>query len=212
MPLLYSQKKGSVQIAVWKIEETTDELWEQVDCSVKSSYETAVARFGSVQREREWLASRLLLSTVTGRPAHMAHTESGKPFLTDSTQHISLSHTKEYAAVAISDTQDIGVDIEQYSPRVQRVSKRFLHPQEQPLPFKGDLTWGLLLYWSAKESIYKCMEHPDADFRNILIHSFTPSEAGRFHAESLSEHTPCQFNISYVIGQNFVLTCAQSAD
>ena len=61
-----------------------------------------------------------------------------------------------------------GIDIEQYAQRVHKVSDRYIRSDEQTEPYQDDMTWGLLLHWSAKEAVFKRMENADADLRNSV--------------------------------------------
>ena len=47
-----------------------------------------------------------------------------------------------------------GIDIEQYAQRVHKVSDRYIRSDEQTEPYQGDMTWGLLLHWSAKRKLF----------------------------------------------------------
>jgi phosphopantetheinyl transferase (holo-ACP synthase) len=64
--------------------------------------------------------------------------------------HISVSHTRGYAALLLSDDCRVGVDIEYRSDRVERIASRFIRPDE-----RAETTDEKLLLWSAKEAVYK---------------------------------------------------------
>lgn len=75
----------------------------------------------------------------------------------------------------LSPASAVGIDIERYSSRVDRVASRFLRDDEVVLPFRGETLWSLLLHWSAKETVYKCMENPDAtSVSSVFPVSFLP--------------------------------------
>lgn len=103
-------------------------------------------------RQRERQAVQLLLTSMMGGDHSFTidHEPSGKPFLTPLTANLSISHTRGYAVLLISDDSRVGVDIEYRSNRVERIASRFIRPDE-----KAGTTDEKLLLWSAKETIYK---------------------------------------------------------
>ena len=104
---------------------------------------------------------------------------SGKPYLADNSYFISISHTKGYVAVILSEEKPVGIDIEQYSRRVHKVAHKYMREDEQFVPYGEDDTWSLLLHWSAKEVMFKCMNTPEVDFREHLhIEPFTTEQQG----------------------------------
>ena len=209
MGLFLLHNDSFLQIGVWKINETIEELWNLTPNSVKTCYQKELAKFTSQRRQQEWLSARLLLTLLLNKPAVVEYKKDGKPYLKNSPLNISISHTKGYVAVAIC-KQSIGIDIEQYNTRIHHISERFLHPDEHPLPYAGNDTWGLLLYWSAKESVYKCMEHPNPDFRKLRLEDFIPASKGNTYMEELASGQQKKFNVNYLIAKDFVLTWAKT--
>ena len=80
----------------------------------------------------------------------------------------------------------VGIDIEQYAQRVHKVCDRYVRPDEQVESYRGDITWGLLLHWSAKEAVFKRMENADADLRKLRLTHFIPQEEGTFRVRGVS--------------------------
>lgn len=72
----------------------------------------------------------------------IGYSSEGKPFLTDDSFFISISHTKGYVAVILNPKTPVGIDIEQYGKRVHKVFDRFIRPDEQVEAYQGDTTWG----------------------------------------------------------------------
>ena len=83
-------------------------------------------RFSAEKRKQEWLAVRVLLKELCGEEKGIAYLPSGKPYLEDGSAFVSFSHTSGYVAVALHPSAEVGVDIEQYGTRVQRVASRFI--------------------------------------------------------------------------------------
>ncbi len=135
-----------------------------------------ISEEASTPRERERLAVRHLLHSMTGdETADIGHEPSGKPFL-DTTgtasqdTSLSISHTKGYAALLLSDDGDVGIDIEYRSDRVERIAERFIRPDE-PV----GTTLEKLLLWSAKETVYKLFSADKLMFFDMRLLSFEES-------------------------------------
>ena len=148
MPLYRKYKQGDLTVAVWKVDETVEQLRSMFHQF--SIYEAGYARFSAEKRKQEWLAVRVLLKEMLGEEKEISYHPSGKPFLKDNSLHISFSHTNGYVAVALHPSAEVGVDIEQYGHRVQRVASRFIREDEKVSIASGDEIYGLLLHWSAK--------------------------------------------------------------
>ena len=111
----------------------------------------------------EWLSVRVLLYFMLKEDKQIGYSSEGKPFLTDDSFFISISHTKGYVAVILNPKTPVGIDIEQYGKRVHKVFDRFIRPDEQVEAYQGDTTWGGLLHWSAKETVRRQSAVPSAD-------------------------------------------------
>lgn len=204
MPLFLQHKEEAFQWAVWKMEESVEELLSIFP--QKDFYEREIVSFVSSHRQQEWLSARVLLYTLLGEEKEIAYELSGKPYLSDHSYFISISHTKGYVAIILSQKSAVGIDIEYYGQRVHKVASRFIRSDEMPGSYQGDDTWGLLLHWSAKEAIYKCLEEVDADLCNLRIESFLPTKQGTFQAQEYWSTQQRELSVSYYIHPDFVLT------
>jgi phosphopantetheinyl transferase len=178
-------------------------------------YREEVSHFTATERRRERLAVRLLLhELLPDNTPQIAYYESGKPYLTESPHTISISHTRGYVAVIIGlQGQEVGIDIEQYSLRVHRLASRYMHPDELVAADGGTDTWSLLLHWSAKETLFKCLNTDEVDFREHLhILPFTRSEQGTLQAFETRTPDRLHFTIGYQLHPDFVLTFSQCPD
>ena len=148
------------------------------------------------------------LFTLLGEEKEIAYHSSGKPYLADNTASISISHTRGYVSVIIGEPgKEVGIDIEQYGERVHKVAHKYMRADEIVSSYQGTDTWSLLLHWSAKEVMFKCMNTPEVDFREHLhIFPFAVSEKGDFSAEEYRTPEQRKFHIHYILHQDFVLT------
>lgn len=191
---------------IWKADESLDELLDLLPHP--EQYAPGMQRFAAEHRRREWLAVRVLLYVLTGEEKEIAYTPAGKPFLVDGTASISISHTRGYVAVLLGRrNREVGIDIEQYGERVRKVASRFMREDEVPASFRDTDTWSLLLHWSAKETMFKCMNTSEVDFRKHLrIFPFPIAEQGIFSAREYRTAENRHFTIHYYLFPDFVLT------
>lgn len=150
---------------MWQVTETMEDLLAMLPDEGHELYEEAQQRFSSPKRRQEFIAVRVLLYQMQPG-AVIGYYDNGKPYLVHSCRRISISHTAGYVAVMLSDSGEVGVDIEQYGERVCRVASRFVNERE---PVSG--VWEQLLLWSAKETVYKMMNCREVDFREHLLSS-----------------------------------------
>ncbi len=142
------------RLLLWKMEEPADELLSRFS-ALREAYAAEISSYKSPKRVQEYLSVRMLLRIALGYEAKIDHDQQGKPFLPDEPNvRISISHTKNYAALYVSHHREVGVDIEQMSDRILRVKSKFLCEQELSLIDEMDKVQ-LLLCWSAKEALYK---------------------------------------------------------
>ena len=127
MPLL--MKHTDPLWGIWKIEESSEVLLSLL--RNREEYLPQLELIRAEQRRREWLACRVLLQEITGGPACIAYRPNGAPYLSGSSLHISISHTKGYAAVLLQDRPAVGIDIEYRSERVSKIRIRFMNQEEE---------------------------------------------------------------------------------
>lgn len=207
MPILQHNKTDNYEWAIWQISESEEELLSQIK-NFYPAYDIQLQRFTAPHRRLEWLATRALLSTLIPQTPEVVYNINGKPYLSDNSYYISISHTKGYAAVILSKTSIVGIDIEQYGRRVERVTSHFMNSNEKPGLYKGDRIWSLLLHWSAKETVFKCLEEQE-DFdlvESITIYPFEVKEEGSFTAKENLTPSKNRFEIKYQLANEYVMT------
>lgn len=205
MSLLRKYKEDTYQWGIWKTEESTEELLSLLPDSKR--YEQQLSRFSSPRRKLEWLSVRVLLYQLLGEEKRIEYAPSGKPRLADSSYFISISHTRGYVAVILSSVSEVGVDIEQYGLKVHKVAHKYMRADEIPSEYQETNTWSLLLHWSAKEVMFKCMDTSEVDFREHLrVSPFQVCEYGEFLAEEYRTDQKKKFIIRYLLHPDFVMT------
>lgn len=188
MPLFYQQDiNETTRIGVWQIRETESYFLEKVPLSREITHP---------HKRLQHLAGRYLLQSLfPDFPYELIKiADTKKPYLEDEAYHFSISHCGNLAAALVSRTERVGVDVEEATPRIERVLQKFLHPDElnwlnqqrsdNPLqPFtNGDNQQYLLptLLWSAKESVYKWYGSGQVDFsEHIRLDPFSLMQKGK---------------------------------
>lgn len=203
MPLLQKHKDADSLWGIWQMSEAYEDLCASLPSVMVAEAES---RFQAPHRRQEWLSVRALLRELAGEDCEILYRPSGKPYLLDASTFISISHTRGYVAVILG-RKPVGIDIEQYGSRVHKVASRFMRADELAAPFEGDDTWSLLLHWSAKETMFKCLDTMEVDFQEHLrIFPFTPLHQGVFHAREYKTASRRTFFIHYLLHPDFVLT------
>ena len=83
-----------------------------------------------------------------------------------------------------------------------------MRDDELASPYQESSIASLLLHWSAKEAIYKCMEiQEEVDFKEHLrIFPFEVKEEGTFQAQEYRSPRQHPYTVSYRLHPDFVLT------
>lgn len=176
MPLQRKLCWDSVDVWVWKITETADELSLLVP-SEQACY--ARETFASEVRRAEWLAVRAIVAQQLGDKACVVYDVAGKPSIEGAPGYISVSHTKGYAAVAFSRECEVGVDVELLSRDVLPVAARFMHVESLDLLPSVKRNRVALVNWCAKEALFKITGDLGGNFKdNISVGEFGEGETG----------------------------------
>lgn len=123
---------------------------------------------GRTRTEREHVAVGDIIARFFGVDARIGHRDTGAPYLVGREDiSLTVSHSRDYAAVAFSAERTIGVDIEQWREQLVRVAPRVLSESEMAIyGVSSDL---LLRAWTIKEALYKAALTPGLDFRRDIM-------------------------------------------
>lgn len=210
MPLYTRHREDDLIIGIWNICETTDTL-----CALFENpgwYKDMVtSQFRNGKRQKERLAVRALCKELTGTEISIGYHPSGRPFVTDGSLQLSISHTEGYAAVIFSERHEVGIDIEHITNKVDKLATRFMNEDE-----KAGNTVERLLHWSAKETAFKILDKEGIDFcRDFKVTGFTQydgqSDVDRTVGDltlhyHLEDGTNGWLQMKYYVEKDFVLT------
>lgn len=177
MPLFYQQDiNPTTKLAVWEIEEDESFFLQVVPLGREITHP---------HKRLQHLAGRYLLPFLFPDFPHkeIEIADTRKPFLPGEQYHFSISHCSKYAAAIVSSTERVGVDIEEITPRVEKIKHKFLHTEELAFvhnhPVDQQITL-LTILWSCKEAMFKWWGRGDVDFSEVLrINSFLLQDKGR---------------------------------
>lgn len=202
--MLYLKKKiGKTLLGIWQVEETCEELSSTL---LHQEWLCSISKVQSVSRKREMLATRVLLKELLGEEKEICYYDSGKPYLSDGSYQISISHTKRYVAVVLDRDNTLGLDIEQRTDKIFKVRDRVVSSSDFIDPANEQVH--LLLHWSAKEAMFKYLDAEGVDFRsNLHIKDFKPQSEGVFEASESKTDKGQFFDAHYMVNEEFVLVC-----
>ena len=197
-------------VGLWKLDEGFDYFFQHLALFEEELEEIKIL---SDRKKLEWLASRYLLHIMVGEEDRnpCLKDEFGKPYLSKSKYFISLSHSRNYIAVMMSD-EPCGVDIQYIVPKIDRIVKRFMSTIELSELGRKNAIEKMHVYWGAKESIFKAYGRRSVDFKkHIYINQFEFVDDLVFNAKFNNEVFSANYSCgASVIDNNFILVHAKS--
>jgi len=198
MPLIYHKnlpKDG--ELGFWQIEETEAYFLDRLELFPSEIHQLSKIK-GRLRLE--WLASRWLLHTMSGRTLRGAclKDEFGKPYLTDSDFNISISHSWNIVSIMAA-PYTIGVDIQREVGKIARIEKKFIRPVEKESLQENTKIPHLHIYWGAKEALYKAYGRKKLGFvRHIHVDPFEYNlSIGQTTAAIHKENYHAYFDVFY---------------
>lgn len=207
MGIVYQkQVDDHTAIALWKIEETAEELYQQLQ--LKQHEKEYLETLNNGKRNIHWLGTRVLLRKMlnTHEYIDMGVDEHGKPYLKNFSQYISLSHSFDYAAVMISDKSEVGIDIEIVKEKIERIAHKFMSPEELKFIDSDNPIDHLYICWCAKEAVYKLHGKKNVSFlHDIRLRPFSCCAEGAFEASLTTPDISRHFSVFYEKYQNYMI-------
>ncbi|MBC5862294.1 4'-phosphopantetheinyl transferase family protein [Flavobacterium turcicum] len=206
MPLFQDTRPQlGTRMLIWKVTESLTDLQSQIQLRPESQ-----ARLESMKSElhqRAFLSVRMLLQEADFTDFDLYYDIFGKPHLQDG-QHISITHSHEFAAIIISD-QKVGIDIELQREKIKSIASKFCDAEltflvEQSQDYIPKLT----VIWGAKEVIFKIRNEKGISFKNhIRIQQFDLNDQYA-NAQLLFDAVPQNYDLYFQEIENFSLVYA----
>jgi 4'-phosphopantetheinyl transferase len=213
MAVVYRHRvDDDTEFALWKIEEEAADLYKQLQ--LDDDEQAYFEKISRSKRHLHWLGTRVLLRTMlrTDEYIDCKIDMHGKPYLVSLPYHISFSHSFDYAAVMMSRTAPVGIDVEQIKEKVERIAEKFMKPEE--LAFIGDKHRIEQLYvcWCAKEAIYKCYGQKEVSFiDNVYLHPFEFEKEGTLNARLHKGVIDINYKVEYLQYKDYMIGYVKGA-
>ncbi len=145
-------------------------LFVEPKINIKSTYltdneELYLKKITNENRKQEFIQVRALRNKSIGE-IEIDYTESGKPFLVNSKEYISISHSQNFIGI-LKAPFDVGLDVEEINERILKIKNRFLNEKELKL-FDSSIE-NLTIAWTLKEALFKLNTRNGIDFRKELL-------------------------------------------
>lgn len=195
-----------VSLGLWQMDESPEQLFDLYPhlLPYRSSLNDKYKNDG---RKLEFLAIRALMYEMLrvngaskGLLSHagdFTHNGQGKPLFRG--YHVSISHTKGYAALILSKKSEVAVDIEYMSDRVERIASKFLRKDE-----RADSLDSKLVHWCAKETVFKLFSEENLLFEEMRVKPFDTMSDWACDVENLKSGKTAR--VDFELAMNFVLT------
>ena len=195
-----------VSLGLWQMDESPEQLFDLYPhlLPYRSSLDDKYKNDG---RKLEFLAIRALMYEMLrvngaskGLLSHagdFTHNGHGKPLFRG--YHVSISHTKGYAALILSKKSEVAVDIEYMSDRVERIASKFLRKDE-----RADSLDAKLVHWCAKETVFKLFSEENLLFEDMRVKPFDTMADWACDVENLKSGKTAR--VDFELAMDFVLT------
>lgn len=171
-------------------------------CDLTDVDNMLLTQSGSADRRLEILNVRALIKEC-GLDLKITY-KKRKPIVENG--FISISHSDSLAAIVWHPTKEYAIDIEEFSGRTERISKRAF--SETELNFATNDSFKLNILWNIKECVYKLANIQGLDFKaQIKVEPFVENsqiKASLITAENTKEFI---FNSGTILNHSFVWGC-----
>ncbi|MEC8832562.1 MAG: 4'-phosphopantetheinyl transferase superfamily protein, partial [Bacteroidota bacterium] len=188
---------------IWKVTEPEDELSKDVELT--QHCQNRMDGMKSEDHRRAFLSIRHLLAKAGYVDRDLYYDDFGKPHLKDG-KYISITHSHNFTGIIVSESDEVGIDIEMQRDKILRIAHKFTPIQEyKTLANTEALMRKLTIVWGAKESLYKIYAQQGLSFlRHINVIDFS-FEDTRTVAEILYKGKKSHYEIEFLEFEGF--TC-----
>lgn len=197
MPLLLNREVSPRQtLGIWELSEPPAELMALLgNDRLAEGYDGINHEW----RQRQWLASRVLLKAITKSiDTPVKYDSFNKPYLPHSHYKISISHSHNLVAVIVDDREETGIDIELVKPRIERLAEKFMSDEETRALDRTNLVESLYVHWCAKEALYKLYGKKELIFKeHLFVGPFEYRGKGVISGSIKTNTLTCTYKLQY---------------
>lgn len=194
----------TTSVYIWKVTEPENELSHGIELTPHC--QDRMEGMKSEAHRRAFLSIRHLMGQAGYVDKDLFYDAAGKPHLKNG-NHISITHSNNFTGIIISETDEVGIDIEMQREKILRIAHKFTPIQEyRTLANTDAIIRKLTMVWGAKESLYKIYAQSGLSFlRHINVMDFTFADS-RTVAEILYEGKKSHYDVQFLEFEGF--TCA----
>ena len=204
MSVYIKKEHPDFQFAVWRMDEELDELLMQTKLQGKD--QRKVESFIHEARKKEWICIRLLLKMM-GHDFSIAYDANGKPFPENAPAHVSISHTRDFAGIMVSEKYPVGIDFERIHPRIEKIVHKFVSKKEEEFLPRDNRLETLFVIWGIKEVLYKIHGIGDLLFKeDIAVDPFVFEQSGEVSAQITKKGFNKTYRLFYELRDDLLTT------
>jgi len=193
------------RIGLWEINEDYQTLFNMVHLN-----DDDICRLNTFKNERrriESLSVRALLQQMTTQNARIVYQKnSRKPYISDGSYNISVTHSHNYTAILLNKERKVGIDIEYMSHDIERIAHKFLSNKEIITDDQTKRKEHIYIHWCAKEALYKICNKEEIIFQdNLIIKPFKLDTQGEIIGLVKNDSRYEEYNMYYMLEDNYVL-------
>jgi len=161
--------------------------------------------FLGLKRKNEHLNALFTLDSLLKKETILTRDSFNKLNAKDDSIKLSISHNKKFSAAIVSESFNVGIDVESISDKALNISDKFISPNER-LNFETINPQIATLIWSAKESMYKAYGKKNLHFKeNLIIHEFDEANM-EIESELKKENLNWKFLLGVLQIENELIT------
>ncbi|UTW65000.1 4'-phosphopantetheinyl transferase superfamily protein [bacterium SCSIO 12643] len=150
------------------------------------------------KRKCEFLSIRKVIQTIYNEEEYISYSKNGKPNLAISGHKISISHSDGLLGILIHPGVEVGIDLQVITPKIARIKHKFM--SEAELISSKELENQMIVYWCAKEALFKYYSKGNVEFKsNLFIEPFNMDSSGelcgQIHMPDMDTSIPMNYEL-----------------
>lgn len=193
----------TTKVYIWKVTESEAQLGINVELTAHC--QNRMDGMKSEDHRRAFLSIRHLLAEAGYTDFDLVYDDFGKPHLKDG-NYISITHSHNFTGIIVSETDEVGIDIEMQRDKILRIAHKFTPIEEyRTLANTEAIIRKLTIVWGAKEALYKIYAQQGLSFlKHINVMDFAFEDA-RTVAEITYKGQKSHYEIAFLEFEGF--TC-----